>query len=303
MTLAIAKKLNNDILMYSDMKITNDSDCKANGFDGRIKTIIVNPKMCISYAGNADRALVTMESLFYLSDEGKDTDYLIKYLLNRHIEGNNETEYLVGIDSNGKKLYRIRNGVLEEGSIFWIGDIDAFSKYQEYYLSNIRYVYNDQTVSNLIGQCFDKVAEDYSVPSVESPTVYTTVEEDGFNYGCKVFMNAPNQTIHLEKNEWKSIDFGDAAKGGFGYASIVPKTPGHSCYGLKFFQGKVAYIFNYRISTEPLVVKYTSNLDLIESIKSIWDVDMVCDWEYTPCSIKKNFTKYNKNREKRRKLL
>lgn len=144
MSLIYAHKIKGKVRILSDTKIYVDPNYRQQLEHeltkeeaenivnyGMIKTIIYRENITISSAGHID----VFNELLKRLDEGNlngINDILNESLL-VHKKHNSNTDFIITTDT---KIYCIRNNVIEKSEMAWIGDSDAFNKFQELRLSS-----------------------------------------------------------------------------------------------------------------------------------------------------------------------
>ena len=93
---------------------------------GMIKTVIYKNNIAISSAGHIE---VFNELLKELYENNLDNiDNILDIALTIHNEHNNNTDFIITTDND---IYSIKNNKIEKSETAWIGDSDAFNKFQE----------------------------------------------------------------------------------------------------------------------------------------------------------------------------
>lgn len=144
MSLIYAHKINGKVRVLSDTKIYVDPNYKQQLEHeltkeesvniikyGMIKTVIYRENITISSAGHIE----VFNKLLQQINERKmsDVDDILNEALSVHNKHNSNTDFIVTTDT---KIYCIRNNTIEKSEIAWIGDSDAFNKFQELRLSS-----------------------------------------------------------------------------------------------------------------------------------------------------------------------
>lgn len=133
MTIVIASRRADEILMLADTMIDNENERRSNPMPGRLKLVVIGHCVTVGYAGNADRAYVAVRGArVALRNFGLQAamDLLAEDSRNGH------TDYLVASHLPQAALVRIRNGAqIEIPDIFAIGDVEPFKDLLEKCLS------------------------------------------------------------------------------------------------------------------------------------------------------------------------
>lgn len=144
MSLIVARKDGNILRIVSDTKLTypnhETKHLKTAPIDGTLKSIIINPKLCISFAGIVVNAKDAIEKI-------KDTDSydtVVNLLYEAHLASNLKTEFIICTNTPSLIIHEIKNSESRSVSASWIGDADAYNSFQESMLGNP----NEKTESN-----------------------------------------------------------------------------------------------------------------------------------------------------------
>lgn len=128
MTFVAVKMFERRTLIVSDTRITDPGKANRAGlghrkFDnsipGRIKAVVINPRLTVAYAGKALRALDTLRAVSVLSSGN------LPFVLDKLKEGSGdgEVDFLVAADLEGSQIFKISEGRVSTGQDFyWIGD-------------------------------------------------------------------------------------------------------------------------------------------------------------------------------------
>ncbi len=153
MSLIYAHKTNFGIRILSDSKLTVAVDDKdrlksilsKQEFDniiryGVIKTVIYQPSITISAAGILEHF---NELLGYLqSNRITIIDEILKKTEEIHNKYNRDTDFII---TTKDTIYEIKNGQYQIVDFSWIGDKDAFSKFQE---EKFKYIFDEKKYSS-----------------------------------------------------------------------------------------------------------------------------------------------------------
>jgi len=236
MTLVVCKIINDNLYIESDSKLTLVSpyDGEKEGqprFCSILKTAIIHPSICISYAGHVQNAEDALKEC--LKAEIKDTaDNIIDILLNA-TKSKNNTEFALGLISNSKPiLIKIANGKTEiyDKSILWLGSSKAYDLFEKKY---------DELIKSKIpeGQslqvAFDSVIENKEIEVVDHFHISvsidkTSLQQPAFHYEEKVIINLGQATMRVG-TESTLIPFGTTENGASGasyFVSVSPEFPG-----------------------------------------------------------------------------
>lgn len=144
MSLIYAHKIKGKVRILSDTKIYVDPNYRQQLEHeltkeeaeniikyGMIKTVIHRENITISSAGHIE---VFNELLKQLNEKNlNNVNDILDQSLSVHKKHNSNTDFIVTTDT---EIYCIRNNAIEKSEIAWIGDLDAFNKFQELRLTS-----------------------------------------------------------------------------------------------------------------------------------------------------------------------
>lgn len=269
MSLIVAKKIENCIIITSDTRLTYGSGDKRiqthRPAEGLIKTINIIKDVNLSFAGE----IVWVEKVMKSFENIKETlnlNYFINVLLHVNTESNFETEFILSIGENepdSTKIFEIKNGKVRSVDSAWIGSNSAFSKFQEAYhnctdplgtikatdklsqteLVAIELPSNDQKLNELYMKCFHamtEVVEERAVQEVGGFVVPCVYLAGWFRYigYLYCFPIGFNKTINISSNP---VNLGSAEEGSFAVC-----LGGGATFNLPIYfpHGKVGLIFS-----------------------------------------------------------
>lgn len=157
---------------------------------GIVKTVIYKPNITISSAGTLEHF---NKLLGYLeSNNISDVNDILKAATDIHNRYNRDTDFVITTEHD---IYEIKNGKYEKVEFSWIGDSDAFSKFQE---QKSKFVFDERSCSpkdftkdeieafkeiDKISFAFQKVIDDETIDSVGGILVICyTVKSDNYEY-------------------------------------------------------------------------------------------------------------------------
>jgi len=138
MSLIVARRDENLLSIVSDTKLTHPDHevkgLKTKASDGVIKTIIVNPDVCVSFAGEIDAAKKALMEI----QADCTIDIVIEILKRYHIQSKYQTEFILCFSKPQLIIYKFKNNEYGPVVSAWIGDQKAFSRFQEYMNGNAK---------------------------------------------------------------------------------------------------------------------------------------------------------------------
>ncbi len=126
MTLIAARVTPRGIWLTSDMRIIDPGASREAGFfDAALKLVLLDPELCIAYAGRQATALAAIRRLHREKASPADA---VDHLLEVHLE-DPEVDFLVAA-LRPRRLIAIKDGGAEQAETAWLGDPQAFGRYQ-----------------------------------------------------------------------------------------------------------------------------------------------------------------------------
>ncbi len=204
MSLVRASKSDSSLIIVSDTKLTYCTD-STNQFKenhpitGAIKSIIISPKLCICFAGE----VLYAEKLLTETKEIDSVDSIINKAIDVHklsYDNGCQTDFIIAHCNETIELVEIKDRKAQNVETSWIGDYDAFRKYQEVYHSNNQDIidhpgvglslrklpdnYNEQQREEYtkMFNAMKAVIDDNSVNSVGGFVVPIVFEDNNFKY-------------------------------------------------------------------------------------------------------------------------
>lgn len=156
LTIVIAQRRGEEILILSDTMISNPVETGPNIFPGRLKAVIIGPCVTVAYAGNADPAGVAIQKARFELDRAGLAAAVEVLKQESH---NGLTDFVVASHYPKVSLIRLRRGVqLEVKDICALGDDEPFkslieqarvsSSVEPLKDSNLRLRFSDRLMTN-----------------------------------------------------------------------------------------------------------------------------------------------------------
>lgn len=137
MTLVVARIHRQKLSIVSDTLLTTKSHgnirLRQRPEDGTIKSIILNQHQCLSFAGNTYYARQALMKI----NRGAKHASVIETLIHYTKLSSGETDFIFAFYNGSINLCRIKNGEVEFGKNFNIGDTQAIEYFQRYYHKDI----------------------------------------------------------------------------------------------------------------------------------------------------------------------
>jgi hypothetical protein len=132
MTIVIAKRFGDRIVIQSDTAISNDQS-RSNAIPGRLKAVVLSPMLSVAFAGAADRADWVIRGLPIVLRKNGLQGVLTWLVDNTQATGaawDDSVSYIVASHMNGAALYRVWDGRCSDPlSHAWIGDKSAYNAF------------------------------------------------------------------------------------------------------------------------------------------------------------------------------
>lgn len=295
MTLVISRFDSEDRLFtITDSKFTYENEYKFNQAYKHYlilnKNLILTPKINISYAGYRDDALNLIKA-FYKKYKHADFNIpfseilsLVKYI---HEKTSFQTDFLLNfIDENDKaSITKVSDGsILADQQQGWIGDRDAFNKFQCSYLNS--------DSDNLTDKLFDSMKEVILDVSLETVGGYpilsevckteildtkTNLKKDFtyFRYFLKAEAHSGFEPQRIPGGQSVKLELAKVSDGGYDLSYLVSENINYSavcvCSGL----GKIAtFICPQLMGTDCLVYKFETIKSLCDDIKNEYKIEL-----------------------------
>lgn len=124
MTIVAARRFDERICVMSDTMISFEGSTRDNVIPGRLKSIVVNEWLTISYAGLSTQAIDAIRIIY--RNSSITTDSVVQSLVEASSKYLNELDFIVCSHESEARLMKIANGVVSEGaSAYWIGNPQA----------------------------------------------------------------------------------------------------------------------------------------------------------------------------------
>lgn len=264
MSLVISRKIETAIYIVGDTRITDNYGKKLNPTrDDVIKTIILAPGVCVSFAGSkciADKAFKSLQNY--------EINVVLVHFLNSHLTSleNDEygTEYIVATCHPKSEIYEIKDGTVKTVESSWIGDIDAFKLFQSYFLAtaavdlpligSANFIIqmlpdhtdgNHQIYSHLL-RAMRSTISDSSAPTVGGFVIPVAINKGQFDYLDYSYTMTHQIKFEFVPDGWHQIPFGTAAQGGYSMSFSAGKEIGIENPAIYFLQGKMGIFFHRR---------------------------------------------------------
>lgn len=235
MTLIVARKFGNQASIVGDSLVSGgNQDLRKPNL--ALKLLSIDNQTAIAYAGSPEIAhrLIRQATRTHSSDDASDIAARLA-----PETGCAELDFLI---VQCGRVFEIKNGSVKGNlGAAWIGDHPAFTAFQEHATDFARVVGAEH--SHLLGlrYAMEQVAQNPRYESVGWPIVSMTSTENDTKYDCMMSLTSPK--FVPKASDWFSVDFGEAARGGFGYTTVTPPTSGIAGWGMYYFQAFKGFYF------------------------------------------------------------
>ena len=125
MTIVLARRFDQRIIVLSDTMVSTYG--KENVFPGRLKSIVINKWLTVSYAGLSNQAITVIRDLSKV--QKLTCDKAASFLLEVNKKYNDAVEFILCSHENKARLVKVSNGIISEGSDFyWLGNSEAVNE-------------------------------------------------------------------------------------------------------------------------------------------------------------------------------
>lgn len=282
MTLVVARQVNNEIYIVGDTKFTaNESSSwpEPKKYIGGLKVILLNPGLCVSFAGNIEIARDAIQGIYDKNVNLFNKNCAIEYFLEHHkysVQNCSTTDFLIASivecdEKPGaflKEIFRIADSkVYCENEAAYIGDEEAFNYFQEafhcghqnnsvptfeiYKLGSRKRPGFDQSLSTAIF-AMQGVIDNLAILSVDGIRTVVISEEDQFKYAEYIQLRGAPTPVNNEPAA--PVNFGDAAEGSdHKHVGILSKE-GHGIYPFYSITGRFGVIYHPEECFEPTII-------------------------------------------------
>jgi hypothetical protein len=257
LSLIICRRENDALLIVSDTKLTYPTDefpNKQTGHpsDGVIKTVIISPTLCVSFAGDIGHA---EDGIKQIQPDDEITKVL-KVLQDK--SHGNRTDFIVCTSQPDIKIFEIKNAICNEVQNSWIGSSNAFNRFQGYLNNQIQekkggpssFIKIEPTVGNSslgkISSAFDKVIDDSSVPEVDGFKVTVIIENGIFKYWGYLHNYMGLIELKIDPKMFRKqipLGHGSAGEGSF-TVNFFRSNSNHNNVAIHILQGNLGIVYS-----------------------------------------------------------
>lgn len=295
MTLVISRfDSENRLFTVTDSRFTYEKEYKFNQPYKHYlilnKNLILTPKINISYAGYRDDALNLIQ-VFYKRYKHSDFNIpfseilsLVKYI---HEKTNFKTDFLLNfIDENDKaSITKVSDGVIStDQPQGWIGDRDAFNKFQYFYLKN-----DSNDLTDKLFNSMNEVILDVSLETVGGYPILSEVSKTElldtttnlkknftyFRYFLKAEAHSGFEPQRISGGKAVKLELAKVSDGGYDLSYLVSENINYSAVCVCSMLGKIATIICPQLmGTDCLVYKFETIKSLCDHFKSEYKIEL-----------------------------
>jgi len=282
MSLIVARRIDNEVRIITDTKITDDLILHQTLLGGKLKCVVVSPTCCVCFAGIVALAEEALSPI--LDGEICDRQRITTHLLQHHRASKGEIDFIVAsLDEPVAAIDRITEGELEMNLISaWIGDQPAFNTYQRCYHADLGRsaasvsLEESFEIASRMSDAFKAVIEDHRHASVGDFALTVTsrpAQSDGFRYLCRAgafgFRSVSNTTTPTSL-----LQSLGAEGGSFHYTVLVPTIAGVGAVAVHLLEGKVGAFFYPAQCWSPTVFKNVGVDQFVQAIARRFGVNV-----------------------------
>jgi len=278
MTLIVARIEEDNIYIESDSKITDDRLVRSDPLCGLLKTLILHPFVCISFAGKVYFAEIALKK--YFDQSINDVNVLLEMLRDVNIESENTTDFIVAtINGRIPRLFKVSDGlVTSDIENAWIGDHEGFELYQKEFHT----LDGDIPLKEKIHKAFRVVVDSPDIKTIGDFHMSTSLNYE-INPGHPVFLHelkiemeiTEPQRIHFEKKgDFKPISLGTTAGGSHGISYLSTVSPDFHGVAIHFTHGNFGVLFCPQIDLKGIIVNDVNGREFVDKIKDEFNIPL-----------------------------
>lgn len=235
MTLVLGALERNAAYILSDTKLSSEVDRNPVSDvelpQAGLKTFFLTPQIAVAYSGTvntAHQAITTAKA----AATNRATPAELVEIFKSHCSQTAENEFLLALLADSPQILKVTPTVFSESDkdVRWIGNAGAANRV-------LREPFGSVTA---LAQQFQQALDDPNVDPISGRVVVARGNVHGIKFVPEMGLVSPAYRMLVER-EWQTVDWGNAARGGFAYTTIVPSKAGCNGWGIHFFQGFCGY--------------------------------------------------------------
>lgn len=286
MSIIIAKIENNECVFMSDTRvsiengdktITGNNKIRMSPNEGVLKTHILNPRICIAFAGNTEIASKIIQS--FIIEKPKDLNKMLLHFQKQLLLNKDTSEFIIGIitDNNLPILFKITVNEIESGNSFWIGEPKAFNEFQSFFINSNKndsvIIRAEKSFRDLIKNTKIQTIGDFVISAYYNSSVKSFIYKDYL----EVF--GGYNIIQVKANVPTKLSEGSVGEGAFVVNSLISNHTGKQGICLYFSKGNVGYLYipisEINININPIVINANNKIDLVDKIKIQFGIELI----------------------------
>jgi hypothetical protein len=283
MTLVVARQIDGDIYFVADTKfsaVEHMSTSSADQYIGGLKLVILNPAVCVAFAGNTAIAQDAIQGIYSKAIDHFDKNEVINYFLSHHrrsldLGPNNEVDFVLAFSLETaageylKELFRIAGGEVHwDNEATYVGDHAAFELFQTafhdehaipdgpmFQLTRLGSESRPALDAHLTAalRAMQVVIDSTSIASVDGIRTAVVSEEGRFHYVTGVMLRGTPTPVCA--NPGSSLTFGEAADGSDHKQVGVGASPNCAVMGVYSYTGRFGIVYRPVTDFRPLIVR------------------------------------------------
>ncbi len=271
MTLIVGVKSETRIQLLSDTRITHPDVTQVEEIPGRLKLVALSPHICVGFAGAVNLAIDHIRRT--PSADRTSFSEVIAHL--RTAPG---CDFIVA-DSRILRQVAVKDGVVQDGDLLWIGDADAWAAFETArpHIPPTQYAGSARPepgldLINRVSGAFQTVMNDTSLPTVAGFEMRVGSRVDGFYYLYAAGLSVVN--VNESLNESTAGKYTGADAGGYSYTVLTPTQPGHAVVGVHIQQGQLGFVYAPLLHDRPEQVTQIDHNGLLEHVRARYGVEL-----------------------------
>lgn len=293
MTLVVCRKQEDDVFIQSDSKVidnfgaVSERSLRQNSMlGGLLKTFILDPRICLSFAGASPYATDFFKK-FVKDDIGEwNTPRLVESLMLVHHASSEQCEFILCEAVNrSPRISVIKNGNLYwDEDTAWIGSQPAYSKFQSIFhkldasiplnermRDAFRQVIDDETISE-VGHFH---MEAYLEHNFSDTGLVGGGPDSVFVYEMKSEWDTGSQVFHLPANSDTAMSMGSPVYGAYGISYFRSLSTKRHGVAMHFPHANLGILMCPQIDCErPIIFRNCSATNLLHEIWAKYQIAM-----------------------------
>lgn len=283
MSLVVAQVTEDGPCIVSDTRVGFLDGRRPSYKTGTLKTIVLTPELSASFAGDVDAGLSGVRYFARGLMAGLAADELLPHLLELSADSHRPVDFILASAAIDSTLTRVRAGKLEpELSSAWVGDKDAFERFQEERLRPVEgfrlEMLNGLPTSTrallTLGDAMKAVIADPAITSVDDFCVRVSAGGGVFNYRAMTFIHVGRDITIRDGDDLISKMAQPVEEGGYAVSVVEPEEPGTPALALNFPRARMGMVYLPLEYDEAQVIRDVSPNDFARVVLERYGVKM-----------------------------